>query len=230
MIDFIQKGGPLMWLLLVASIITTGVFFERLTYLRRATISVEDFLRGLSQLIRRGHLAEAQTECKSTPGPVARVVHAAILRHDLPRADLKEIVQEAGQLEVPRMESYLLVLATMANVCPLIGLLGTVTGIIKAFVAVSSQGGYVTASALSVGTYQSLLTTAGGLAVAIPAYVAHNYLSARVNALMHDMERAGIEVVNMLVDYRRTADVIPFGGEAPARTQVVDFRKKQREK
>ena len=226
MIDFIQKGGPLMWLLLAASVIATGVFAERLLYLRRATISVEDFLRGLSTLIRRGSLAEAQIECKSTPGPVARVVHAAILRHDLPRADLKEIVQEAGQLEVPRMESYLLILATLAHVCPLIGLLGTVTGIIKAFITVSSQGGYVTASALSIGTYQSLLTTAGGLVVAIPAYVAHNYLSARVNSLVHDMERAGIEVVNMLVDYRRTAGLVALGSE-PA--QVVDFRKKQRE-
>ena len=219
-----------MWLLLLVSVITVGVFVERLTYLRRATISVEDFLRGLSTLIRRGSLSEAQTECKSTPGPVARVVHAAILRHDLPRSDLKEIVQEAGQMEVPRMESYLLILATMAQVCPLIGLLGTVTGIIKAFVTVSSQGGYVTASALSVGTYQSLLTTAGGLVVAIPAYVAYNYLSARVNSLMHDMERAGIEVVNMLVDYRRVAGLIALAGEARESTQVVDFRKKQREK
>ena len=91
----------------------------------------------------------------------------------------------------------------------------------------SSQGGYVTASALSIGTYQSLLTTAGGLVVAIPAYVAHNYLSARVNSLIHDMERAGIEVVNMLVDYRRTSGFAALGSEL---AQVVDFRKKQREK
>lgn len=230
MIDFIQKGGPLMWLLLLTSIVTTGVFFERLLYLRRATISVDDFLRGLPNLIRRGRFAEAQIECKNTPGPVARVVHAAIMRHELPRADLKEIVQEAGQLEIPRIESYLLVLATMAHVCPLIGLLGTVTGIIKAFVTVSSQGGYVTASALSVGTYQSLLTTAGGLVVAIPAFVAHNYLSSRVNSLMHDMERAGIEVVNMIIDYRRAAALVPYAGEAGEAAQVVDFRKKQREK
>ena len=112
---------------------------------------MDDFLRGLANLIRRGSFADAQIECKSTPGPVARVVHAAILRHDLPRADLKEIVQEAGQMEVPRMESYLPILATIAQVCPLIGLLGTVTGMIKAFVTVSSQGGYVTANTLSNG-------------------------------------------------------------------------------
>ncbi len=104
MIDFIQKGGPLMWLLLMASVVAVGTFAERYTYLRRVNIDVGDFLRGLANLIRRGHYTEAQIECKSTPGPVARVVYAAILRHDLPRSNLKEIVQEAGQLEVPRLE------------------------------------------------------------------------------------------------------------------------------
>ncbi len=227
MIDLIQKGGPLMWLLLAASILMVAVVAERLAYLRRTSISVSDFLRGLSNLIRRGSYAEAQIECKSTPGPVARVVYAAILRPDLPRAELKEIVQEAGQLEVPRLETHLALLSTIANVAPLVGLLGTVTGMIRAFVTVSAQGGYVTANALSSGIYQSLLTTAAGLVVAIPAYVAHNYLSSRVNALLHDMERAGIEIVNLLTDHRAPSGIIPFGGEPPA--QVVDFRKQRRE-
>ena len=219
--DFTQKGGPLMWLLLLTSVIAVGTFLERYTYLRRVTIDVGDFLRGLSTLIRRGHYTEAQIECKSTPGPVSRVVYAAILRHDLPRSNLKEIVQEAGQLEVPRLELHLPILAAVVQVCPLIGLLGTVTGLIKAFVTVSAQGGFVTANALSFGIYQSLLTTAGGLAVAIPAYIAHCYLSTRVNSLLHDMERAGIEIVNLLVDHRGATDIIPFG---------VEFRKtRQRE-
>ena len=216
MIDFIQKGGPLMWLLLLASVVAVGTFAERFTYLRRITIDVGDFMRGLSNLVRDGRYTEAQIECKSTPGPVSRVVYAAILRHDLPRSNLKEIVQEAGQLEVPRLETHLPVLATIAQVCPLIGLLGTVTGLIRAFVTVSSQGGFVTANALSYGVYQSLLTTAGGLVIAIPAYVAHSYLSTRVNALLHDMERAGIEIVNLLVDRRPATEIIPFG--------TVDFR------
>ena len=210
MIDFIQKGGPLMWLLLLASVVAVGTFVERYTYLRRASIDVGDFLRGLANLIRRGSYAEAQIECRSTPGPVARVVYAAILRHDLPRSNLKEIVQEAGQLEVPSLEIHLPILGAVVQVCPLIGLLGTVTGLIKAFVTVSAQGGFVTANALSYGIYQSLLTTAGGLAVAIPAYVAHSYLSTRVNVLLHDMERAGIEIVNLLVDHRVEKDIIPF--------------------
>jgi biopolymer transport protein ExbB len=232
MIDLIQKGGPLMWLLLGASILMVAVIAERLTYLRRSAISVSDFLRGLSNLIRRGSYAEAQIECKSTPGPVARVVYAAILRPDLPRADLKEIVQEAGQLEVPRLETHLPLLSTIANVAPLVGLLGTVSGMIDSFVTISARSGYVTADAVSIGIYKSLLTTAAGLVVAIPAYVAHNYLSSKVNALLHDMERAGIEIVNVLTDHRNTPGIIPFGpggNEVAPAAQVVEFRKQRRE-
>ena len=232
MIDLIQKGGPLMWLLLGASILMVGVVAERLTYLHRSTISVSDFLRGLSKLIQRGSYAEAQIECKSTAGPVARVVYAAIVRPDLARADLKEIVQEAGQLEVPRLDTHLALLSTIANVAPLVGLLGTVSGMIRAFVTISAQSGYVSANVLSSGIYQSLLTTAAGLVVAIPAYVAHNYLSTKVNALLHDMERAGIEIVNLLTDHRNAPGIIPFGPgsvEGGAAAQVVEFRKQHRE-
>ena len=209
--DFVDKGGPLMWIILAASVVAVGVFAERLTYLRRVSVSVEDLLRGIANLIRRGGYAEAQIICRSTPGPVARVIVAAIMRHDLPRTDLKQIVQEAGQLEVPHLEKNLRLLATVAQITPLIGLLGTVSGMISAFVTVSSQGGYVTASTLSSGVYQSLLTTAGGLVVAIPAFVAYSYLSSRVNALLHDMERAGIEIVNLLMDHRSgSGGIIPF--------------------
>ena len=229
--DFIQKGGPLTWLLLLASIVAVGVFFERMTFLRRVQIDVGDFLRGLGNLVRRGSYEDAQIECKLTPGPVARVVYAAILRHDLPRADLKEIVQEAGQMEVPNLEVHLHILAIIAQVCPLIGLLGTVTGMIHAFTTISTSGGFVTANTLANGIYQSLLTTAGGLVVGIPAYVTHSYLSSRVNALMHDMERAGIEIVNLLMDHRPAVGVIPFGsaGGVPAlpQPQAIAFRTKR---
>ena len=227
--DFVDKGGPLMWVILAASVVAVAVFAERLTYLRRVSVSVEDLLRGLANLIRHGKYAEAQIISRGTPGPVARVVVAALMRHDLPRADLKGIVQEAGQLEVPHLEKNLRLLATVAQITPLVGLLGTVSGMISAFVTVSSQGGYVTANTLSNGVYQSLLTTAGGLVVAIPAFAAYSYLSARVNMLLHDMERAGIEIVNLLVDNRGGAGaIIPFGSPAPADAPLAaDFRQKK---
>jgi len=138
------------------------------------------------------------------------VVHAAIIRHEAPRAELREIVQEAGQLEVPKLERFLGVLATLAYLTPLIGLLGTVAGMIEAFGTVSSNGGYATVTELSTGIYKSLLTTAAGLVVATPTFVAYSYLSSRVNTLLHDMERAGIEVVYMLTDRATAAEIISF--------------------
>src|SRR5205814_3089958 len=103
-IDYIQKGGLLMWPILGCSIIAIAVFAERVFYLHRATIHVGEFLKGLSNLIRHRNFAEALHESAGIPGPVARVIHAAIIRHDAPRAELRDIVQEAAQLEVPKLE------------------------------------------------------------------------------------------------------------------------------
>jgi biopolymer transport protein ExbB len=220
MIDYIQKGGLLMWPILFCSVIAIAVFAERLFYFHRATIHVGEFLQGLSNLLQRRNFAEALHESAGTPGPVARVIHAAIIRHDAPRAELREIVQEAGQLEVPKLERFLGVLATLAYVAPLLGLLGTVAGMIDAFGTLSSNGGYATVTELSNGVYKSLLTTAAGLVVATPTFVAYSYLSSRVNSLMHEMERAGIEVVHMLTDREPRSDIISFkapGEEREAR-------------
>ena len=211
MIEYMQSGGPLMWLILFCSVVALSVFAERMFYLHRATIRVGEFLRGLSNLIQRRNYAEALHECAGTPGPVARVAHAALVHHEAPRQELKEIVQEAGQLEVPGLEANLGILSTIAFVTPLIGLLGTVTGMIEAFVTISSHSGLATSTEISSAVYQSLLTTAAGLTVAIPAFVAHSYLSSRVNTLMHDMERCGIEMVGMIADKRPGAEIIDFG-------------------
>jgi biopolymer transport protein ExbB len=209
-IDYIQKGGFLMWPILACSIISIGVFAERLFYLHRATIHVGEFLKGLSNLVRRRNFAEALHESAGTPGPVARVIHAAILRHEAPRTELREIVQEAGQLEVPKLERFLGVLATLAFLTPLLGLLGTVTGMIDAFGTIASSGGYATVTELSAGIYKSLLTTAAGLVVATPTFVAYSYLSSRVNTMLHDMERAGIEIIHMLTESAPLSGIISF--------------------
>jgi len=189
-----------MWPILVCSIIAIAVFAERLFYFHRATIHVGEFLKGLSNLIRRRNFAEALHESAGTPGPVARVIHAAIIRHDAPRAELRDIVQEAAQLEVPKLERFLPVLATIAFLAPLLGLLGTVAGMID----------YATVTELSGGVYKSLLTAAAGLVVATPTFVAYSYLSSRVNNMLHDMERAGIEIVHMLTESRPISGIISF--------------------
>ena len=223
MIDYIQKGGLLMWPILVCSIISIAVFAERLLYFHRASIDVGEFLKGLANLIQRRNFAEALHESAGTPGPIARVIHAAIIRHDAPRSELREIVQEAGQLEVPKLERYLGVLATLAFLAPLLGLLGTVTGIIDAFGTISSHGGYATVTELSGGIYKSLLTTAAGLVVATPTFVAYSYLSSRVNALMHEIERAGIEMVHLLTETRPLGGIISF--EQPEQESEAEVRR-----
>jgi len=128
----------------------------------------------------------------------------------LPRTDLREIVQEAGQLEVPRLERNLGMLIAIGYISPLIGLLGTVTGLIQAFVQLSASNGYATLADVSGGIYQSLLTTAAGLVVSIPTILGYCHLSARLNAMLHDMERAGIEVVNMLSESQPESSIIEF--------------------
>ncbi len=198
MVEFFQKGGPLIGIILLCSIIGLGVFFERLIFLHRASIHVGDFLRGLSILIQRRNFAEAIQECACTPGPVARVVHSALLRHEAEREELRAIIQDAGQLEVPRLEKNLPLLSTIAYGAPLVGLLGTVLGLLQAFQTMTLHGGYTTTTELAAGAYQSLLCAAAGIAVSIPAFVAYQFLSSRVNTLMHDMERAGIETVQLL--------------------------------
>jgi biopolymer transport protein ExbB len=210
MIDYMQKGGPLMWLILLCSVVSVAVFLERILYFHRASVNAGEFLQGLSNLIRSRNFAEARVECQAASVPVTRVIHAAIVRHSLPRSELREIVQEAGQLEVPRLERNLGILVAIGYICPLIGLLGTVTGLIQAFVQLSANNGYATLAEVSGGIYESLLTTAAGLVVAIPTILGYSFLSARLNALLHDMERAGIEVVNLLTELEQTSSIIEF--------------------
>lgn len=211
-----QKGGPLMWLILLCSVVSIAVFAERLLYFHRATIDLDEFLQGLSNLVRKRNLAEARVECQATSVPVTRVIHAALIRPHLPHTELREIAQEAGQLEVPRLERNLGMLIAIGYICPLIGLLGTVTGLIQAFVQLSANNGYATLADVSGGIYQSLLTTAAGLVVTIPTILAYCHLSARLNALLHDMERAGIEVVNLLSERETDSSIIEFAPKSQA--------------
>ena len=200
--ELLQKGGPMIWVIVFCSVVAVGVLFERILHLHRASIATGDFLQGLANILRKENYAEALQECARTPGPVARVAHALILRHGAPRSELRDVAQEAGQLEIPRLERGLSLLATIAYMTPLVGLLGTLLGLLDAFQSIAAQSGYATATDIARGVYESLLTAAASLAVAIPAFVAHSYLSARVNGIVRDMERAGIEILAILDSVR----------------------------
>ena len=207
--ELINQGQPLIFLLLGCSLLAVGIFLERFFHFHRSTIVVQDLLQGLGNLISRKNYAEALHVCAGTPGPVARVMKAVLTRHESERIELNEIAQEAGQLEVPRLERSLTVLLSIAYVAPLIGLLGTVLGLVDTFLPVA-QHGQATNIELARGIYKSLVISAAGIAVAIPSYVLYAYLAQNVKTLMHDMERAGIEIVNLLLQSRQTVDIVEF--------------------
>ena len=200
-----------MWIILLCSVVALGVFLERLLYLHNASIRVGELLGGISLLIRNGRLEEALGECSASHGPVARILQAALMRPRQERSVLQSITTDAALLEIPKLERNLPILSSLAYVAPLVGLLGTLLGLLDAFQVLSAHGGYATTVDLSRSVYESLLNAAAGLAVAIPAFLAHSYLTARVNDIIHDMERGGIEVVNLLTDYSPSnAQVTPL--------------------
>ncbi len=213
--ELISKGGPLVWLLIGGLCFAVAVFLERLSYYHRASMNIGEFLAGLSSLVRRKNYAEALQECVATRVPAGRVIHAALLRHHLPREQIKEVVQEAGQMEVTRLERFLSILNAIAHVAPLIGLLGTMIGLLDSFTNLSSANGVMTPSEVAKGVYQSLVTSALGLVVAIPSYLFFAFLSAKSRSIMHDLERAGIEIVNIIDDAR-----LDTGSES----SIVEFR------
>lgn len=206
-----QRGGPLMGVLFICSVVAVGVFFERLFYYKRCRMNVSEFLAGVLALVRRQSYNEAIQRCEEGHGPVVYVVRTAIYKRHLPAAELREIVREIAQLEIPHLEANVSLLATIGYVAPLLGLLGTVTGMIQAFVQINRTSGTASVGDLSQGIYTALITTAAGLVVAIPCYLAHNFLVAQVHGLVADMERAGIETIHTLTDLPRKEGVtVPF--------------------
>lgn len=187
-----------MWLILLCSVTALAVFFERVLFFHRASISTPDFLRGIGVLIERQSFEEAAQECAGTPGPAARVASAILEQHAAPRSELKEIALETAELEIPHLERNLTLLSTVAYVTPLIGLLGTLLGLLDSFLIISAQSSYGTAAEIAGGVYQSLVTSAAALAVAIPAFLGYSYLNARVDGFARDMERVGIEMIRKI--------------------------------
>jgi len=201
MFDVIHKGGPLMYLIILCSIIALAVVIERLWHLYRAKINTQEFMQDLSRHIRKNKIVEAIDLCDQTPGPIASTLKAGILKHDRARDDIKEAVQDASLDEVPRLEKNLGVLATIAHITPLLGLLGTVAGMIKCFQAIQAKASAfnpISPGDLAEGIWMALITTAAGLTVAIPTLVAYNYLVSRVNNFVLDMERSATELINTL--------------------------------
>ena len=194
----LANGGAVMWLILVAAAVAAVVFVERALYCHRSQINSAEFLNGVRNVMKRGNVVEAISICDATPGPVSRLVKAAILSRDLGRDRVREAVEEAGLIEVPRLEEKLNLLATIAQIAPLLGLFGTVLGFIDVFGQLEQAGLYAHLQLLAHGVWKALVCAAGGIAVAIPAHAGYNYLISRVNKIILDMERAAAEIINIV--------------------------------
>src|SRR5438270_3611027 len=197
---FLSNGGPVLWLILVSSAAAIVVFIERFLHFHRAQINSIEFLNGVRNVLKRDNVVEALSICDATPGPVARLVKTAILNRDHGRERVREALEEAGLAEVPRLEEKLNLLATIAQLAPLLGLLGTVLGFIQTFALMQDKGLYAHVGDLSTGVWKALVCAAAGLAVAIPAHAGYNYLVSRVNSIVLDMERSATEIVNIVTE------------------------------
>lgn len=196
----LAHGGPVLWLILISSAVAVAVFVERFLHCHRAQINSLEFLNGVRTVLKRDNVVEALSICDATPGPVARLVKTAILNREHGRERVREALEEAGLAEVPRLEEKLNLLATIAQLAPLLGLLGTVLGFIQTFMRMQEAGLHAHVGLLATGVWQALVCAAAGLAVAIPAHAAYNYLVSRVNSIVLDMERAATEIVNIVTD------------------------------
>ncbi len=200
----------MMYLIIIASILAFGVVIERIYHLKKARIDAGKFMDGIINVLKRNKIIEAIEICNSTPGPIAHIVKAGILKHDRSKPEIREAVEEAARLEIPRMEKHLPVLATIAHIAPLLGLVGTVTGMIKSFQVIQQKAAAmvpVNPGDLAGGIWEALLATLAGLAVAIPTYVAYNYLVSQVDNLVYDMETSATDLVNLLSSKRDTYEV-----------------------
>jgi biopolymer transport protein ExbB len=196
--ELLRYGGPMMYLLLLVSGVGIAVFVERLLHYHRAQINSAEFLNGVRNVLKRENVVEAISICDATPGPVARLVKVAILNREHGRDGVREGLEEAGLLEVPRLEDKLNLLATIAQIAPIMGLLGTVLGFIQVFRTIQAQGLGAQNATLAGGVWEALVCTAFGLAIAIPSYAGYNYLVSRVNSIVLDMEKASSEILNIV--------------------------------
>jgi biopolymer transport protein ExbB len=199
----LANGGPMLWVILFVGAAGIVIFIERFLHCHRAQINSTEFLNGVRTVIKRDNVVEAISICDATPGPVARLVKTAVLNRENGRERVRESLEETGLTEVPRLEERLDLLATIAQLAPMLGLLGTVLGFIDVYSGVQAANTSANAGMITHGVWQALVCAAAGLAVAIPIHAGHNYLVSRVNAIVLDMERAAGEIVNIVTENGR---------------------------
>ncbi|MFA5093999.1 MAG: MotA/TolQ/ExbB proton channel family protein [Candidatus Omnitrophota bacterium] len=201
--EWIIRGGPMMVPILLCSFLAFAVIVERLMFLRTIAVNTRKFMGEISYSLKRNRADEAIEMCDKSRGPLPRVLKAGILKYDRPKGDIKEAIEDAALHEIPGIEKNIGILATIAQISPLLGLLGTVLGLVEVFQKIQENAAASLPSTpvdLSSGIWEALIATVAGLVVAIPAITAYNYFVNKVNYLIREMEISATDLVNILVE------------------------------
>ncbi|MBK34401.1 MAG: flagellar motor protein MotA [Gemmatimonadetes bacterium] len=198
MVDLFVKGGSFMWPLLLMLFFGLVVSFERLYTLSKAHINSKEFFTQVQEALKQGGPEAAAEVCSNTPGPVASVLHAGLLRLDRGLDHVEKAITESGAVEMAFLERGMVWLSTVANIAPLLGFLGTVSGMIGAFEAIAAAGD-VEPSIVASGISEALITTASGLIIAIPIQAFHNFFVSKIDKIIIDMQEASTQFVEELI-------------------------------
>ncbi len=194
---YFERGGEWMWPLLICSIVAVGVILYKLWSFLTLRANIDALLKQTAERVAAGEIDSAVKLCEASRSPAAQVVVAGLQRAGADRRAIREAAEDEGQHQLGLLESALPTLSTVANISPLLGFLGTVTGMIQAFMAISEKG-LGDPAVVAAGISKALITTATGLIIAIPCFAAYNYFVARVRSFGLEMERAVSHVVNLL--------------------------------
>jgi biopolymer transport protein ExbB len=198
MVDLFVKGGTFMWPLLLMLFFGLVVAFERFYTLGKAHINSKDFFAQIQEALKSGGPEAAAEVCSNTQGPVASVLHAGLLRIDRGLDHVEKAITESGAVEMAFLEKGMVWLSTVANIAPLLGFLGTVSGMIGAFESIAAAGD-VEPSIVASGISEALITTAAGLVIAIPIQAFHNFFVSKIDKIIIDMQESSTQFVEELV-------------------------------
>ncbi|PVY40775.1 outer membrane transport energization protein ExbB [Pontibacter virosus] len=198
LLDLAMAGGWAMIPLLLLSLAAVYIFFERYLTLKKAAKNPDGFSDRIKSMVLAGDINGARMLCAQTNTPVARMLGKGVSRIGNPLKNIETSIENVGKIEISRLERNLAALATIAGAAPMLGFLGTVTGMIQAFIAIAQAEGSVSPQLLSAGIYQAMVTTAAGLMIGLPAYVGYNYLVSKIDNIVHAMEYSSIEFIDLL--------------------------------
>lgn len=197
-LEFVRKGGFFMYPIMLCSVVGLAIFLQKIWILRQKKIIPEQFLRMLYELISQGKFGDARVLSRANDSPIARIASTALDYYDRPKDELKEKIEESGRKESSDLSRYIEGLGAISNVSTLLGLLGTISGMIKIFRVIAEQP-IVNPPSLAGGISEALYTTALGLLVAIPAFIAYKYTSGKAGDITAEMEDEGTSIMEEIV-------------------------------